>query len=253
MIRRLNFTGRRKIARSSVRIHVRPERAGRVFDANLALDGLGLPPEAAVYVEAYYRSAYQRFDFGTIGRPVVPAERRLNRIPVRNPLFRVKAVLEIDGAARILAAADRVVPEQSDRDNAMCQSLLPVEYEDLGDRIWSLDLSDDEWPRLRLNRRFNDEIPEAARSGPEFLTLVYPEVLRSILSRAIEDGAADPSSGDDDWRTLWVRFACSLGCPPPPHDFGLDAEEWIDSATNAFCAAARVPDAFKKVLEARSE
>jgi hypothetical protein len=128
--------------------------------------------------------------------------------------------------------------------------MLPVEYEDLGDRIWALDL-DADWPRLRLNSRL-EGVRDAARSGPEFLSLVYPEVFRAILERALKEERFDPDSDDDDWGTLWLRFACrELGCPRPPDRFG-GAAEWIDDAVNAFCVHVRAAAQFARLLAERS-
>lgn len=254
MIRRFNYTGRRKIPRSRIRIRVHDEGEGpRAFDAELNLDGMELPAEAAIYVEAYHRSVHRRFDFGTVGDPAPPVERRLEGIPVRSPLFRVKVVLREQGIGRILAAADKVRPEDSEREEEGRFSLLPVEYTDLGERIWLLDLESD-WPRLHLNSRV-EGIREAARSGPEFLTLVYPEVFCSILTRILRDGEADPNSDDEDWRTLWLRFACrELGRPRPPRDNeDEDAEQWIEEAVNAFCARLHVAPTFQKWIADRDE
>lgn len=251
MIRRFNYTGRRRLTRSRIRIWVREDGDRCRFDAELALDGLELPAEALLFVEAYHRSAYRRFEFGTVGAPRAPSSRWLDGIPVRKPLFRVKVVLVRNGVARILAAADKVVPEDSDDEKDSRQSLLPVEYVDLGDRIWDLDL-DSDWPRLRLNKCFQG-IREAARSGREFLTLVYPEIFRAVLARALEEGF-DPDCDDDDWGTLWLRFACSeLGRPRPPQEPDSEREEWIDEAVNAFCARSQVASHFEGLLADRGD
>lgn len=253
MIRRFNYTGRKKIPRSRIRIRVADEGGRRRFDAELDLDGLGLPAPALLFVEAYYRAAFRRFAFGTVGDPRSPAERWLDGIPVSSPLFRVKVVARENGVARILAAADRVVPETSDRQDEARQSLLPVDFEDLGDRVWTLDL-DSDWPRLCLNSRL-EGIREAARSGPEFLTLVYPEVFRAILTRALQEDRFDPDcDDDDDWGTLWLRFACrELGRPQPPRGSDAEALQWVDEAVNAFCARYTVAERFRQVLGERQE
>jgi hypothetical protein len=252
VIRRFNYTGRRKIPRSRVRIRIAEEGPRRRFDAEIALEGLEVPQEASLFLEAYYRAAYRRFDFGTVGAPRAPRDRWLDGIPVREPLFRVKVVLVENGIGRIVAAADRVVPQQGDPDEDARQSLLPVEYVDLADRIWSLDL-DSDWPRLLLNKRF-EGIPEAARSGPEFLTLVYPEVLRAILARVLEEDRFDPDCDDDDWGTLWLRFACrELRRPHPPQERGNRSVEWIEEAINAFCARSQVASHFARLLAERRD
>lgn len=252
MIRRFNYTGRRKIPRSRVRILINDEDDRRRFDAEVALDGLDLPPKALLFLEAYHRTAFRRFAFGTVGDPRVPRDRWLDGMPVRKPLFRVKAVLMQKGIGRIVAAADRVVPQESGRDEDARESLLPVDYEDLGDRIWALDL-DSDWPRLLLNQRF-EGIREAARSGPELLTLVYPEVFRAVLARALDEDRFDPDADDDDWGTLWLRFACrELGRPRPPARRDAASVEWIEETVNAFCARSQVASHFAKMLAERSD
>lgn len=51
MIRKFNYTGRQKIARSRVDITLFEEERIRTFDAAIDFDNLGLPPEARVYIE----------------------------------------------------------------------------------------------------------------------------------------------------------------------------------------------------------
>lgn len=252
MIRRFNYTGRRKVPRSRVHVRIVGDGDQLHFDAEFDLGGLSIPDEALLYVEAYHRSAYRRFDFGTVADPRPPADRTLVGIPVRRPLFRLKVVSVIDGIARILAAAEKIVPATTDDEEANRQSLLPVDYEDLGDRIWAIDL-DSDWPRLRLNRRL-EGIREAARSGAEFGSLVYPEVFRAILARALDDGISDPDCNDEDWGTLWLRFACrELGRPAPPQEADTDATDWIDDAVNAFCVRAQAASNFERLLKERGD
>lgn len=252
MIRRLNYTGRRKIPRSCITIRLFEHGQRRSFDAELDLQALELPSEASVFVEAYYRAAYQRFAFGTVGELRPPAERWLDKIPQRKPLFRVKVVHAHNGLARILASADQIRPLDADGAEDHRDSLLPVEYADLGDRIWKLEL-DDDGPCLLLNKRF-EGIREAARSGPEFLSLVYPEVFRAILQWALDDQGSDPDDNDDGWRTLWMRFACrELGCPRPPETRDdTEIADWIDSAVNALCVRMRAAQHFEQLLDRRN-
>ena len=94
MIRKFNYTGRKKIRRSDVRIDLlRDDDNRRYFNISLHLADLELPETARVYVEAYHRSGYQRYDFGTAGRLRIPADRTLGGIAASvMPLFRVKVV-----------------------------------------------------------------------------------------------------------------------------------------------------------------
>jgi hypothetical protein len=245
MIRRLNYTGRRSIARSRVTIRLVPAAEGpAAFSADYDLDGMKFPLDARVYIEVYNASSYMRFDFGTVGRSRVPNDTRLVDITPRPlPKFRLKVVDEAERHGLLLGVADKLIPLRPEEDLHNKQSLLPVDFVDLGERIWRLDLSD--WPVLELNKRL-ESIAEAARASGAFLGLLYPEVLRRILYEAVvADAQTDPDADDDNWTTLWLRYACSLpGVEAPPDEASAEAtglrEEWVDNAVQAFCRARDV-------------
>jgi hypothetical protein len=235
MIRKFNFTGRKKIKRSLVRVDLRRDGDGcRCFDIALSLDTMALPAAAHLYVEAYHRTAYQRFDCGTVANLRIPEDRRLLRFSeTLRPLFRVKVVDRSFGVGRILAAVDKVRPQSVDDLPADSQSLLFVEYDDLGNAVWQLDL-DGDWPVLRLNRNAED-ISLVASSDKRFLPLVYPEVLRQILVRVLlVDEHSDPYC-DDDWPSLWLKLASRQpGVGLPPDRGRSDQGAWIDKAVESF-------------------
>ena len=77
----------------------------------------------------------------------------------------------------------------------------------LDQQLWKLDFESDP-PRLLVNKDAKPSWKEMARS-PYFIALVYPEVLRRMLTRAFEDWAEDDEEGG--WRADWVRFAKNLG------------------------------------------
>lgn len=238
MIRRLNYTGRKKIPRSRITIRlVEGPRSTWLFTADYDLSGFDFPPGARVYIEAYNPHSYMRFPFGSIGLPREPDDTRLLSVTPRPlPKFRLKVVDETERHGLMLGVADKLVPLRPDEDLENRQSLLPVEFCDLGDRAWRLELGD--WPVLELNNRV-EGIAEAARTGGNFLGLVYPEVIRSLLHEiVIVQGQTDLDFDDSDWTSLWLRYACSLpGVGPPPSHVGANArrEEWIDDTVQAFC------------------
>ena len=83
MIRKFNYTGRKKIKRNHIQIDIlRDSDDHRLFNASLHLSDMELPANAHVYVEAYHRTAYQRFSFGTAGDRKVPGIVTLARVKV---------------------------------------------------------------------------------------------------------------------------------------------------------------------------
>lgn len=250
MIRKLNYTGRKKIKRGNVHVDILRDAGGRrYFNASVSLDDLGLPSGAHVYVEAYHRVAYCRFDFGTVGDRRPPEDRYLTNVPdFVVPLFRVKAVDRTATHGRILASVDKIRPERVEGQPAGNLSLLYVEYGDLGQRIWELDLEGD-WPVLRLNRQAAD-IGLIASGDDRFLALVYPEILRQILFRIVlTDEHTDPDC-DDDWPSLWLKLACALtGLSVPSSGDEEDQKEWIGKAVDAFCESNMIMERFNKSFQ----
>jgi hypothetical protein len=243
MLRRFNYTGRKKINRSAVRLTLtRRDNEPPAFDAAIRLDGLNLPAAARVYVEAYYHESYMRFDFGRVGDIRPPADRRLTDIDAgASALFRVKVIDESGEHGRILAEADGLSPLDSEEAAANREPLLPVVTADLGHAVWKLDFADDR-PVLVLNRLI-DNIHMTARGDDAFFALVYPAVVQRILLHILRVEQHYDVDGDD-WRCQWLRFVCQLpGVSPPPkpaNDEEFDQMcdrhlEWIDGAVLAFC------------------
>lgn len=137
MIRRLNYTGRRKIPREHINITLFRNGGVEEFDAVIRTANLGLPETARVFVEAYHKSDWMRFDYGTVGAPAIPSDRRLTVFySGARLLFRVKVVSAGEESGKILAEADRLTPLSSDNDRDR-DALLPIRIVgNLGDQIW---------------------------------------------------------------------------------------------------------------------
>lgn len=253
MIRRLNFTGRRSIARRRITIRLHASAHGAYgFSADYDLAGLGFPADASVLVEAYNALSYMRFDFGTVGARRDPDDLQLWEVTPRPlPRFRLKVVDRSGSTGLLLGVADRIVALREEQDPGERQPLLPVDFCDLGERVWRLDLSD--WPVLELNQRI-DGIVDEARTGDGFLALVYPEVVRQILyAIVIEQEQTDPDFDDSEWTSLWLRYVCALpGVSRPPGGMSLHAraerEAWLEETVQAFCRAREVRRRFTATL-----
>ncbi len=258
MIRRLNYTGRRKISRSKVTARLSTLEAGVYgFDIEYDLTGYGFPGNALVFVEAYNTTSYMRFPFGTVAERVDPKDVRLLDITTRPlPKFRLKVVDQSEKHGLLLGVADKLIPLRPDEDLANKQSLLPVDFVDLGDQVWRLELSD--WPVLELNSRI-DSIAEVARSGDSFLGLVYPEIVRQILREiVISQEQTDPGLDDTEWTSLWLRYVCTLsGVNEPPEGNSEEAQgrqkEWIEEAVAAFCRSRQARRRFESAIQKETD
>ena len=244
MIRRFNYTGRRKLPKSCARVYLyRTPDSPSEFQAELHLDGQHLPDDAQVYVEAYYRSSMMRFPFGTVADAVEYAGERYTLNDIQNTLafFRVKVVDESADFGRIIGIIDQIKPSLPDEADAPDTSLLFVQYVDLGNRIWRIDIADDHaMPILQVNSELNigTSVQEFVRYDPAFMSLVFPSAVREILDFIVRDEGL-PESDEEGWKADWLQFGTLLtGERALPDFFSMSHEEragWVDDAVNAFC------------------
>lgn len=236
MKRTFNFTGRKRISRDDVSIIVREDGGDLVFDAELKLGEYRLPPDARVWIEAHRQNLWMQFAWGEVSALRPPPDRRLTEFDVCDGLlFRVR-VVQPPGPERnkLLAEGDNLPFSRVGVESKARRPLLETVPDNLEDLVWKLDL-DSEPPRLLINREARPTWRDAARS-PHFVALVYPEVLRRLLTRIlIEDGTyedAEPGSWKDDW----LRFGRMVGGGSSLEE-GTSVEdrlEWIDQAVRGF-------------------
>lgn len=231
MIRRFNFTERKRIDQSQVAVKIedRDDGAPASFMAAFDLQGLDLPPDADVTIEAYSGRTALRFPWGKVKALTPPLDRRLVDLPT-NPSFRVKVVAP-DRSGALLAMANRVRPDRQKHR----RSLVWVKREDLGQEVWRLQFAVPGEPTLLVNENIPG-IDDVVHDGA-FLGLVMPEVLRAMLVRALIVDEYDVEDEDGDWREV-MNFVRGFYNEPLAPDQDMDERvicmEWIDGAVAAF-------------------
>ncbi len=251
-MRRLNYTKRQRLKREhiAITIHQPRESDPPVMSASIDLSSYSLPSDANVLIEAYRHTAWQRFEFGTVGALHAPDDRLLRDFGAGEGVqFRVKVVEPLSHgatAARILAQAEGIKPNQ----DGPRRSLLPLDPDPaLTNEVWRLEIDENDGPLIKVSTHLVRDRHALARS-PGFLSLVLPEVFRRVLTWALEHGLP----GDDEWDTprgRWILFGCGLlGQTEPPEnlddrDEGADARDaWIEQAVNRFCRANHIDRVF---------
>lgn len=234
MLRKLNYTGRKRIALSDVSIALEPLGPGRhAFTAELRLDRYRLPKRARVFIEAWKHANRMRFDFGTIGIPVHPPARELELTEfagTNNMLFRVKVVDFETELGKLLAEADQIRPQLADETGAERESLLHVRKDDLGQRLWRSEIPDGDselMPCVIINTKLDKA---GFTRSLEFRALVLPAVFEQVLLRL--PLPADCENGT--WGVRWWTFLSRLGCGFPSGED--DRADWIEDAVERFCS-----------------
>ena len=110
-IRRLNYTGRRKIRREdiSISLYEKPN-APATFVANVAkLSEYKLPDDAIITVEARLQTRWMRFGYGTVEAIKPPADSALTEFDSPEGIqFSVKVTAASGAPGKLLAEADGI-------------------------------------------------------------------------------------------------------------------------------------------------
>ncbi len=236
MIRKYNYTGRKKIPVSLTEFNLLNLDGQPYFNANLKIANLGFPNHAKIYVEAYFNTSSLRFDYGTIEDIRQPLKTFIDELPNASEVkFRVKIVDESEDHGKILGKADRIKPLNK-LDDGNRESILPVQFDNLQNQVWKVVF--DEYgisgPVLVFNHEANvPGISEKIKKNFYFIALIYPIAIRIILDK-IKLNEVD----EDDWSGKWIHFAESiLGVinTPKSEEPASAKEEWIDQVIESFC------------------
>jgi len=244
MIRKFNYTGRKKINQAAIKISVNDDLI-RYFDVSVDITEYNLPDHAKVYIEPYFKSSFMRFCLGTVGKISLPEDRYLIDIPQSEVLlFRVKIVDESKKIGRLLALADRIKPKNLQDSNANKQSILWIDdSRSLGQEIFRLSF-DQDFPTLEVNKDIKD-IRHVLKRDELFFSLVYPSVVREIAKKIIYELSAF-EEGDDSWQSKWLSFIRkTLFVSYLPDETQEEQEEWINDVVSAFCRKYKIRKKFE--------
>jgi hypothetical protein len=228
---RLNFTGRQRIPRKDVNASIDVEDGKLKLTATLNRAGSGghdFPDDAQIILEVVDRQTFMLFNLGNVADQVGIRDEHLFEFhPAGVAALQLELrVVSSDGL--VLGSALGVKPELPDEDKRDRISLLPFyASDDLGQRLWQLDLSAD--PCVLINRGVGDW--NAFARQEMFVCLVYPELIRAIAKWELNQ------KREQDEDAQWTKFLRGLGYDPadaPDEEDEFLREEWLDSVTGSF-------------------
>jgi len=176
MIRKYNYTSRKKISSKDIEISLTTERGKTYFDIIIEpLDSSDLGSDAKLVLEAFDRGSYQRYDCGSISFPTLPdpEKRVLTEIQEAEMVtFRLRAIDFSEDIGKIIATTANIRVWAEEVDESRKSSLLPVRRENIGNSVWEMnfDVADDGFPELIISDRFAKEmVTEMLRTDAIFL------------------------------------------------------------------------------------
>lgn len=244
MIRRYNYTGRKRLLSEKIKINEWLKKGVKHFEVvQCDLKEFEFHDDARVFIEPYFKSSFLRFDFGTIARFQAPSNTDVSDLPTSDQLwYRIKIVDESSKLGLILGTAD-IQGTLVDNPHAGKRSILPVDFVELGNRIWALDFRADR-PVLSVNSLLDNINIREKIKQEEFFSLVYPEVIKRIALRVSE---ADGFFENDlfGWQAEWMIFfkEVLLQTHMPTNDEN-SIEDWCNDMSDAFARKYQVIDLY---------
>ena len=248
MIRKFNYTNRGKISSNSITITLNTDRKEKNFDAQFTLQDYNFPEHAKIYLEAYYKTNYMRFAFGTVSKIIPPPSTVLTDFINTDLIyFRLKIVDETNINGRILALAAGLEPKDVEKEQKNRMSILKVNYDaDLGQRLYHLELDEiEDLPILEINKKL--ENGSILVTSDIFISTIYPSVIREIATEIIND---DTNYQEDDecWQGYWVKYFKHILGTSSVHPINTDDDEfkkeWLEEIVNSFCNKYKIRTRF---------
>ena len=237
--KRIKFLHRKKILQSDVEIRLEVLGPTKRFSAKLNLADYKFPPEAKVFVDAKQLLERIRFDFGSVIRPSRTASIDISRLKGERVTFDV-LVVDLSNS-RKLGSAETVRPLKTGETSIGPKELLPIDAsKSLDGVLWRVDYNEN-WegsvdaPVLLFDKSAARESAANFVGNNWVRGLVFPAVMREILTRILIIERHTYESDSTAWRDAWLRFAskCAGQDLPAPDDDSLSQEEfeqWIQIA-----------------------
>ncbi len=250
MKRSINFTDRKRLDNTAFELEVF-ERNNGPSELQIKMHETCMPKmpvspiEATTWIEAYRGTRVMRFKMGLRAYRERSKRLPLSQFDPNEPLlFRIKVVDQNDKSHPILAWRDRIRPLTYASNGQKKKSVLPVLPCDLGSVAWEIDWTEPLRPVLKVNSRINEaqNVTSIVKNDPDFAALVFPAVVKEVLTGLLlrENADTEEDSDQNEWLIFGTRLA-GYGCPRNEEDEENDREKvdvWIKDVVHSFASEA---------------
>ena len=228
-----NPTGIKKIDRSDIDIsvtYVGDKREAFTLH-KLEIEKDGLPENSNLWLAVYAGFTENRIFLGTIKEPRIPLSDSLSQIDNLKPLFFRVFICEPE-TEKIIASCEGLAARK-DTEEEGAAPILPVEQEDLGERLWILQAGEEGQPTLIVNNdpglMMINRLEKDAE--PYYRALIIPEAINQALEHVAR------TNTDADWKKAWISFVTKLGKQSPDEldpDVPNEINEWAAGVVDAW-------------------
>jgi hypothetical protein len=211
-----NPTEIKRINRSDVDLSVGDKRESFTVH-KLEIQKLEISKDLPVWVIARSGFTEERLSLGTADKLVLPMTGNLSALDPIKPLqFRI---IIFDPDSKVIVASCEGITARNDTDEAESVPLLPVEQQELGERLWRLCADQGVAPVLYVNNDPDLGMVKKLRLGDD------PVVRALILPEAIQQALEHVAVSEEEWRSPWLTFIAELGQPSPDEIEEKDSSE----------------------------
>jgi hypothetical protein len=196
----------------------------------------------------------QRFEFGTIKRIVLEQKFYFKDKLAekgKNIIFTLKIIDTSEEFGRILGIAKITTGSAQKGIPKGKQGILPIiPSDELGEELWRLKFDGNDHVFLLVNNTVDEGLPERFANDITICGLVFPVIVRTILTKALILEQFDPEDSEGGWNTDWTQFAKNFDSNISSDDDEEERGEWIESVVDKFCEQHRFKqEFFKKTIE----
>ena len=230
VVRRYSYLGRQRILQQHVAFSLAESNGKLGAKCRIDLQPYELPADGKVFVEAYRLETYLRFSVGTVSQLEIPERLDLSEFEYAEGIkFRVKIA---NDTGVLIAEADKIQPGDSELPENRLPLITPFPA-DLGEMVYKLDLDGVE-PRLLVNSNIGDW--RALTTNPFFKSIVFPAVVREVLTQVLIIDNHSDTTDLGDWKSQWLKFGTLMpGVPLLSSRMSEEQKaEWIDAVCQSF-------------------
>ncbi|HCE45491.1 MAG TPA: hypothetical protein DET40_18275 [Lentisphaeria bacterium] len=235
-----NYTGRRKLNNDTFDLKIQETLDNpSSIQVKLHKDKISdISDHSTVWLEAYRGPRIMRFGLGQLSKQTCICKFILSDFgPMEPILFRLKIIDEKDELHPIKAWRDKIRPVSLLESEKRNKCILPVYPCDLKNLAWKIDWSEPTRPVLQVNSRINTvrDVTSIVKNDPDFAALVFPEVLRDVLSRLIDQEPEIDEDDENEWMIFGERLAgYKFEDSDNVDDTKILRDTWIDDVIQNF-------------------
>jgi len=188
----------------------------------------------------------KRFDIGSLYKFSIDTNHDISELDMSSPIRFRLLIREFDNP-KLIASIENIRPNSDDQ----ADSILPMQPLDLGQRLWKLDVIENEGPILFFNTNVFSNAAGSENYLP-FATLVLPDALRQVMQHISNE--PDILDDENDIWYPWGEWLDNIGTDRPPSDLDDEASKnmWCNEVVEIFCNLHKFSDKLNAFMKADS-